>query len=1362
MTLTPTNVTVHVAPHPFALERVTHQLPAGASIAVMLQELQPDAVLRQCAHVLLDGCVIAPKHWPRVLPKPGTTLTVRMVPQGGGSGGKNPLRTVLSIAVLAASPVVAGSLASALGASGSILGISTARLITGGVNLLGRLALNAIAPPPRPRYAMGSKDAPVYSISNAQNKLQPFARVPKVLGRHRFVPPLGAMPYTETVGSDQYLRMLFVWGYGPLEISDLKIGETPLAEFEGVEIETRQGYGDDAPLTLYSNAVLQNDLQVVLRAAAGHVLRTSEADAEELSIDVTFPRGLFRFGGGNNKLPSTVNIEVQYAPAGSDDWSTSATEMRSVAAQNIEMPAPPVATTMNGMVIQAQRIDSIVLDAAAATLRVISGDVWRADLAVTPAPAVPVTPAGCAVLAHVLRRSGQDTVLSEHITDMRATTRPGIVFSAVGDFLVGAHVSANMVQVAAGALTYTALQVTAKQTTTLRRAVSFKVPKGQYDVRVRRLTVDAIDENIFDECMWTALRTVRSTQPVRMQGLAMTALRIKATDQLNGVIERFNGVVHSLLPDWTGAEWVVQPTSNPAALYRHVLQGVGNDRPLPDSRIDLTRLQEWHDRCRLSGRAYDAVIDYDTSVREVLQDVAALGRASPAIIDGRWSVVEDMPQDVPVQHFTPRNTVHFEAQKTFDEQPQALRVRFINRDKGWAADERLVFADGFNESTASRYETLELAGVTSADQAWKHGRYHLATAQLRPELYQFTTDIEHLVCTRGDMIRLTHDVPMFGLASARISALGFNGSGDIDSIVLDNDITQEAGKSYCLRCRSIDGSSIVLTLVTEAGQGRTVTLATPLLAGDSLQVGDLAMFGESGQESVALVVKSIVPQGDLSARLSCVDAAPEIHLADSGLIPAFKSNISLSDAERTPPSPAVIEVQSGEESLIRHADGSLTTRIVVTLLPPSYSRPLTTQVLIRGEGEQLFVPADILGSDNATQISIVGVEEGQRYDIQLRYIADNNSRSLPRLIAGYQVTGTAAVPSNVAEMTISVVGDMAHLRWTPVDDIDLSHYCVRHSAQTSGAEWSNAIDIAPYVPLDASTWALPALAGSYLIKAVDVGGRVSAEAAKAQSPVGALQGYNAVLAIDEGEDGFTGEKTNLARISGAIRLDGLDQFDEIGDLDALLSLDTGYSGLRSEGSYLFANIYDLGEVYTSRVTATIAVQGLDMSTSVDQWVDVDVSESWDLSVDPAAWSARLQISTTGDDPAIEDAWSPWADFTVGDYAARAVRFRLLLQGSGGTITPVVDMLRINIDMPDRYESATGIIQPDSGAVVDFNYAFRAVPALQITPHDMNSGDYYRLTDIDEAGFALRFFDAGGSGVSRRFDYVAKGYGRVNA
>ncbi len=761
MTSHMTDITLNVAPHPFSLERVTHKVSAGLSIDALVQDVQPHALLRRYAHVLLDGHVIAPQDWARVYPKAGSVITVRMVPQGGRGGGKNPLQTVLSIAVLAASPVIASTLVGALGATGSFMGISAARLITGGVNLLGRLALNALAPPARPRYGFGQKDAPVYSIQAAQNRVEYFARVPKVLGRHRFVPPLGAMPYTETVGGDQYLRMLFVWGYGPLEIADLKIGETPLSEFEGVEVENRQGFADDAPLTLYSNAVLQNDLQVALKKSAGAVVRTSDADAEELSVDVTFARGLFKFGNGNAKHATSVDIEVQYAPAGTQEWSTGAVVPRAVEACSVAMLAAPEPYERAGVTSTVTRVDRVVMDAASAQVRVMQGQVFRPSVDSGSAVA-PAVPEGVVSLASIVVSSHAVPV----VTDERGLLPVTVKFAQPDDFKV--TVSDGRIHVAAGALTYQPLLVTAKQSTTLRRAVSFKVAKGRYDVRLRRLTDDATSDNVFDECVWTALRTVRSTMPVRMQGLAMTALRIKATDQLNGIIDRFNGVVQALIPDWTGSEWRVQPTSNPASLYRHVLQGAGNNRPLEDMRMDMSRLLAWHERCRVHGYAFDAVVDYDTSVREVLQDIAATGRASPAIVDGKWSVVEDIAQTVPVQHFTPRNTFAFEAQKAFDEQPEALRVRFINRDKGWVADERLVFRDGFDETVAQKYETLELTGVTSADQAWKLGRYHLATAVLRPETYQFSADIEHLVCTRGDMVRLTHDVPMFGLSSARI------------------------------------------------------------------------------------------------------------------------------------------------------------------------------------------------------------------------------------------------------------------------------------------------------------------------------------------------------------------------------------------------------------------------------------------------------------------------------------------------------------------------------------------------------------------------------------------------------------------
>ena len=68
----------------------------------------------------------------------------------------------------------------------------------------------------------------------------------------------------------------------------------------------------------------------------------------------------------------------------------------------------------------------------------------------------------------------------------------------------------------------------------------------------------------------------------------------------------------------------------------------------------------------------------------------------------------------------------------------------------------------------TKFEGLEVFGVTDAALAWRHGRYWLAAARLRPETYTLGVDIEHLVAQRGDLVHVQHDVPLWGYGSGRI------------------------------------------------------------------------------------------------------------------------------------------------------------------------------------------------------------------------------------------------------------------------------------------------------------------------------------------------------------------------------------------------------------------------------------------------------------------------------------------------------------------------------------------------------------------------------------------------------------------
>jgi hypothetical protein len=1210
-------VSVTVAPHPFAVERVQHKIAAGQSLAVIAERAQPDGFLRRYGHIHIDGHYIPQENWARVYPKAGAIVSIRMVPMGGGGSGKSTLRTVLSIAIIAASPMIAGAVLGALSVSSTavVLGVSGSQILSAGVSLLGRLALNALAPPGRARFSSGVRESPTLFIQGARNQVSPFARVPQVLGKHRMVPPLGALPYTETAGSEQYLRMLFVWGYGPLQISDLKIGETPLSDFEGVEIETRQGYPDDAPLSLYSDSVIQNDLQVSVTHAGGAVIRTTETGADEISVDITFPRGLFFLTNSGAKAAATVSVTVGYSLKGMGVWT--------------------------------------------------------------------------------------DETFS----------------------------------------------YTAAQSAALRKNVRFLVPNGQYDVRVSRVTVDAVSDSLFDESVWTALRTVRTVYPIKMQGLAMTALRIKASDQINGVIDRFNGVVQCVIPDWDGASWAPQVTSNPAAIYRYILQGRANARPLDDTRLDLAKIEAWHESCSAQGREFNAVIDYDVSVREMLRDVAAAGRAAPSLIDGKWAVVEDKPQFVPVQHFTPRNTYGFSGEKSFDDLPHALRMRFVNRDKGWLQDEVLVFDDGYDETTATKYEALELSGVTSAAQAWKDGRYHIATARLRPESYSFNTDMEHIVCTRGDLIRFTHDVPLFGLKSARVKSVLSSGGSDL-SVILDAMVLMEAGKDYAVRFRTSDGSSLLMPLVLHVGESDTLEFVTPCLTGSGPQPGDLALFGESGQESVELIVKSIEPQGNLAAKITCVDAAPAIHTADSGAIPLFSAQITVPPEMQRPPAPVVTSIQSGDAGLVRSADGALTAAVILTLAPAIFSLPLSVDVRIRQPEETDFHPAQFMAGGD--RIILSGATPGQGYDIKILYKSLSGISSPPTVIANYHVADVTGIPGDVTNLSLNISGGSAYLSWDAVSGIDLAGYRIRYNDSTAGAVWSNSFEILSSVSRTATSISLPAQTGTWLIKAFNGKGRESLNAAAVPSTLGRIEGYVSRFTADETPH-FGDGIASPAGTSSGVAFSGDDH----------LVLASG----AMEGLYYFEEAFSLSAVYASLLSPSISISGVSADNAVDGWGDVDLIEDWDGSASPSVWSVQLQVRMTPDDPAGTPSWSGWQDFIVGEYTARAFQFRLKMESTIEGITPSVSLLKIDLYMRSWAQSNFNITSNSSddfsghGTRISLAEQFHDYTAVTLTPHDMATGDYYVLDSKDQAGFCVRFYNAAGSRVTRTFDYIAQGIGR---
>ena len=105
-------VRIVAAPHPFKTERVDFWLPEGRTVQEYLDIAQPDPGLMMNAHVFVGDQYVPRECWSRVRPKAGVTVTARVVPTGGGSGGKSPLRIFMMIAVMAIGFVVGPMLGS--------------------------------------------------------------------------------------------------------------------------------------------------------------------------------------------------------------------------------------------------------------------------------------------------------------------------------------------------------------------------------------------------------------------------------------------------------------------------------------------------------------------------------------------------------------------------------------------------------------------------------------------------------------------------------------------------------------------------------------------------------------------------------------------------------------------------------------------------------------------------------------------------------------------------------------------------------------------------------------------------------------------------------------------------------------------------------------------------------------------------------------------------------------------------------------------------------------------------------------------------------------------------------------------------
>ena len=406
-----------------------------------------------------------------------------------------------------------------------------------------------------------------------------------------------------------------------------------------------------------------------------------------------------------------------------------------------------------------------------------------------------------------------------------------------------------------------------------------------------------------------------------------------------------------------------------------------------------------------------------------------------------------------------------------------------------------------------------------------------------------------------------------------------------------------------------------------------------------------------------------------------------------------------------------------------------------------------------------------MGKSSTTKFELLNVEDNAIYDVRARAltrfaISDFSSDA-------HQVVGKTAPPADVTNFSINIIATEAHLSWTPVPDLDLSHYRIRHSRDTStSATYANSVDLIAKVSRPANTAVVPAMTGTYFIKAVDKLGNDSLDSTRSVAIIEDIKDLNAVATSTQNPT-FGGTKTNLVVVDNELRLGTSILFDSAaGNFDTTGGLFDGGGGtVASSGTYDFDNYVDLSAIYTSRVTANLSLTRLDYGTQFDDATgnfddreglfDGDANEF-------GTTNAELQVATTDDDPSGSATYTAFRKFFVGDYKARAFKFRAILTSDDSEASPSVSALSVTIDMPDRITAEDDIVSGAGSKAVTFSPNFKGLQGISISAQNLASGDYYVITSKSVTGFTITFYNSSDSAVSRTFDYVAKGFGEIAA
>ena len=803
-------------PHPLTLDnRRCLPVPAGVTVgeALVIAGADPAAYLA----VSINGCVCV---WPDCLNRiitAGDQLTARVVLHGGG-GDSNPLQAVLTIGLLVGAGLLAPSLATAAGFTGKAATAATA-VISGTIVGIGSVGLNALFPitPPRLPASQNNQSSSTYSLEGGRNAIRHYAPHALALGRHRIYPDFGARPYIDyDEQHNSFLNMIFNIGYGVASLEDLKIGETDLANYKEVKKLNLGGSlledADESSIGYEKNYMSEigrrrepgRPTGSSSRYTARHRLQSMNASSEGVSVtngaiavdkDCTIVvngialHTLAEYAAHFHQISLTSSIEWRKTSGGAP-WrqyrSTSITV--DVLRERLQTDVRDIIAALNlhdGGKSEHRALNINITNYGATTAQVeicfrreeqivIHGNVFT-----EPNIQITETANGWTELATEgsVYMIGIDFVGSLYQVSSTGTIQSFNIVCQLQYRQTSASEWQAMLELADTATPIPSVNgdeftIRHGSSEPYRKGFLFAMPKiASYDVRIRQVSEPSVDAKQIRKLVM-ALKSYRPDNQLYDRQNRI-ALRIQASDQFNGVIDRFNAIAQARCASWDSVQerWIPdKATSNPAdwlyafargryATSGRLLWGCG----LGDDEIASDALQEWHSFCDKYGLEINLILDQSLSATETLETIARAGRATITWQSGQLGVVWDAPGLPVIALFSPENILagSFTIKYAGDHDIDEVEAIYVDRTDGWKQKSLRMAME--ETATPARSRRVELLGITNPEVAGEELELAVRAAKYR-NARQITWEaaLEGLVIGKGDVVLLSHDLTDWG------------------------------------------------------------------------------------------------------------------------------------------------------------------------------------------------------------------------------------------------------------------------------------------------------------------------------------------------------------------------------------------------------------------------------------------------------------------------------------------------------------------------------------------------------------------------------------------------------------------------